>query len=373
MKEFTATQYFDYPWDYVTAANWRKYPNEISTHVVAVDVLRREFDPTNQILKSERLITCKQPIPKWLKYFVGPADTSYVREISIVDRLGKTLTLRSVNLTMAKLLKVYETVVYSPDLKDPHNRTTFLQSAKFKSSAGWSKIENQIETWAVDRFRQNASKGKLGFDSILKLGVLDNKLTELSQSASNLLDEINQKTSNLLNDINNTSDEILNEIDLNTIKLLNEIKNCNVFKDINNISLDILKEMSIKTGNAIDDLNKTSSKVLEEVNQMSENLNLAESKREILDKTSHILNEIDSTQKKISDHIGNETKIIIEALNNKTLELINNLNNSTTTENINNNDIKNNNQLLLSSDANSTFKSYISTALFKIIHPFSKT
>lgn len=381
MKEFTATQYFDYPWDYVTAANWRKYPNEISTHVVAVDVLEREFDPVNQILKSERLITCKQPIPKWLKYFVGNADTSYVREVSIVDRLGKTLTLRSVNLTMAKLLKVYETVIYKPDLSDPLNKTEFTQIAKFKSNAGWKKIEDQVESWAVDRFKQNASKGKLGFDSILKLGMIENnpitiKLNELSNSASKLLDEINFKTSDVLNDINIKTDNILNEIDDNTTKLLLEIKNCNVFKDINDISLDILKEMSIKTGNALNELNKTSNNVINEVNEMSDTFlqnvvkDVANSNNilyHVQEKTDLILKEIDNKQKEVTDHVSNETKIIVEALNNKTIELINDFTSSIDLNNSNKESIENNN------NPTSSFKEKLTHVLFKITHPFTKT
>ncbi|KAG0677046.1 hypothetical protein C6P40_003073 [Pichia californica] len=374
MKEFSATQYFDYPWEYVTAANWRKYPNEISTHVVAVDVLRREFDPVNQILKSERLITCKQPIPKWLKAFVANADTSYVREVSVVDRLGETLTLRSVNLTMAKLLKVYETVIYTPDKSDPLNKTKFSQLAQFKSNAGWSKLENQIESWAVERFQQNASKGKLGFESILKLGILENnpitiKFNELSNSASLLIDEINTKTCNVLNEINLKTDGILDEIDINSTKLLSEIKDCAVFKDINDISLDILKDMNIKTGNALNELNKTSNSVISEVNELSENFMKSVQSttsdgnivNHVQEKTSLIIKEIDERQKQVTDHITNETKIIVEALNKKTTELINDL--AISTEEI----------VKPVTDTSIGFKEKLTHVLFKIVHPFSKT
>lgn len=336
MKEFSATQYFNYPWEYVSAANWRKYPNEVSTHVVAVDVLRREFDPEKQTLKSERLITCKQPIPKWLKAFVGGADTSYVREVSVVDRLGQTLTLRSVNLTMARLLKVYETVTYSPDPRDPLHSTKFEQVAQFKSSAGWKRVESQVEAWAVERFSQNASKGKLGFDSILKLGILENnftvKLNELSNSAASLVDEINVRTSDVLEDINEKTDKIMSEIDANTTKLLAEIKGCHVFKDINDISLDILKEMSVQTGNALSELNKTSTKVIGEVNEMSDEFlqnvikDVNDKSSDILDhvqnKTSLILKEFDDKQKEVTEHVGRETKVIFDALNKKTVELL---------------------------------------------------
>lgn len=56
MKIFSNSCDFYYPWEQVTAANWQKYPNEMSTHVVAVDVLRRELDPTSQILTDRKSV-----------------------------------------------------------------------------------------------------------------------------------------------------------------------------------------------------------------------------------------------------------------------------------------------------------------------------
>lgn len=334
MKEYTSTQHFAYPWEYVTAANWRKYPNEVSTHVVAVDVLRREFDVDRQILRTERLITCKQPIPGWLKYIVGNADTSYVREVSIIDRLGKTLTMRSVNLTLAKLLKVYETVIYSPDDFDPLHKTKFIQNARFESNSGWKSLENKVEAWGVDRFSQNASKGKLGFESVLKLGMLQNnfteKLSELSFSASVLFDEINLKTTNAIDDLNKVTDEILRDIDQSTVKLLSEIKQCNVFKDINDISLDLLKDMGIRSGNALSELNNKSKKVVTEVNQMTDTfLNDMVKDVKIIDqvneKTELILKEFDNKKLEITRHVNSESKLIFDALSCKTSELLQDL------------------------------------------------
>lgn len=375
MKEFSATQYFDYPWAYVSAANWRKYPNEVSTHVVAVDVLRREFDAEKQTLKSERLITCRQPIPKWLKAFVGGAETSYVREVSVVDRLGQTLTLRSVNLTMARILKVYETVTYSPDPRDPQHSTRFDQVARFKSSAGWKRVESQVESWAVERFSQNASKGKLGFDSILKLGILENnftvRLAELSSSAASLVDEINLKTTNVLEDINGKTEEILSEIDANTTKLLTEIKDCNVFRDINGISLDLLKEMSVQTGNALNELNKTSASVISEVNEMSEefldsvikdvNNKSGDIVNHVQSKTSLILEEFDQRQREVTAHIGQETQVIFDALNKKTVELLQDVKPALLPEHPD------------KSEVATSVSAKISHFLFKIMHPFTKT
>ncbi|VVT57212.1 uncharacterized protein SAPINGB_P005590 [Magnusiomyces paraingens] len=167
MKIFSSQHEFGYSWEQVSAANWKKYPNEMSSHVVAVDVLRREIDPKSGVLRTERLITCQQAIPKWILALVGGSNISYVREVSEVDPQSKTLTLRSVNLTMNTLLSVYETVVYSPNPQNPMASTLFNQEARITAYASFKRICNKIEDWSVERFNQNAKLGKAGFDSVL--------------------------------------------------------------------------------------------------------------------------------------------------------------------------------------------------------------
>jgi hypothetical protein len=168
MKIFSSQHQFDYSWEQVSCANWKKYPNEMSTHVVAVDVLRREVDSTTGVLRTERLITCKQAIPKWLLALVGGHDVSYVREVSEVDPLTRTLTLRSVNLTMNHLLSVYEIVTYSPDPNRPTETTIFTQEAQITAYSSFRRLCSKIEDWSVDRFGQNAALGKQGFESVLQ-------------------------------------------------------------------------------------------------------------------------------------------------------------------------------------------------------------
>lgn len=171
MKLFESEHFFNYPWDQVTAANWQKYPNELSTHVISVDILDRQLINNNQTLRTERLIGCLQPIPRWLSFIVGGATVSYVREVSEVDLISKTLVMKSMNLTMSNLLLVKETVIYKPDEELPLNRTTFLQSAEITAFASLSKLCDKLEDWSVERFGQNAKTGKEAFESVL------NKLT----------------------------------------------------------------------------------------------------------------------------------------------------------------------------------------------------
>ncbi|KAI2620386.1 MSF1-domain-containing protein [Hypomontagnella submonticulosa] len=169
MKVFSSTHTFNYSWEEVSTANWRKYCpwNDKSTHVIAVDTLAREVDPATGILRTERLITCKQSAPEWLKSMMGCMETSQVFETSYVDPAAKTVTMVSQNITWSNLVNVQETVVYRPLSA---NKTQFEQDARITAlCGGWQRIKNSIEDSLVTRFRENAVKGKEGFECVLAM------------------------------------------------------------------------------------------------------------------------------------------------------------------------------------------------------------
>jgi hypothetical protein len=195
MKYFQQTVDFDYSWEEVSTSNWRKYGpwNEKTPHVIAVDTLSRTVDPATGIvsdsfacqraatppahtanapqLRSERLITCRQSAPKWVTSILGGADTSMVYETSYVDPVAKKLTLCSMNVTMADLLNVRETCTYQPAASSSASspKTTFTQRAEITAlCGGWQKIKNSIEQFTVERFQQNAARGKEGFEMVLE-------------------------------------------------------------------------------------------------------------------------------------------------------------------------------------------------------------
>ncbi|CAI6810728.1 ANM_collapsed_G0037490.mRNA.1.CDS.1 [Saccharomyces cerevisiae] len=165
MKLFQNSYDFNYPWDQVTAANWKKYPNEISTHVIAVDVLRRELKDQGKVLVTERLITVKQGVPKWIMMMLGGTNMSHVREVSVVDLNKKSLTMRSCNLTMCNLLKVYETVTYSPHPDDSANKTLFSRKPKLQHM---DPLESCVIRWKIGQFKGFARTLKrVKWDSML--------------------------------------------------------------------------------------------------------------------------------------------------------------------------------------------------------------
>jgi len=169
MKVFSNTETFNYSWEEVSTANWRKYCpwNDKTTHVVAVDTLSRHVDPATGILRTERLITCQQNAPEILKKILGCHEETQVLETSYVDPANKTVTMVSANLTYSNLINVQETVIYKP--LNAH-QTQFTQDAKITAlCGGWQRIKNSIEDTLVKRFRENAAKGKEGFETVLEM------------------------------------------------------------------------------------------------------------------------------------------------------------------------------------------------------------
>jgi len=167
MKIFEASHVFDHSWDQVSAGIHKKYPNEVSTHVVAVDVLNRELTK-NGNLHSERLLTCRQNAPRWIVAMFGGNQDAYVREVSEIDLRKKTITIRSTNMTWANIINVEETVTYRPSTSHPTTQTNFEQDAKITAFGAFSKLRGAMEDFVAERFGQNASKGQEGFDRVLQ-------------------------------------------------------------------------------------------------------------------------------------------------------------------------------------------------------------
>lgn len=55
-----------HPWSHVVIGMWHKYPNPHCSHVVTIDVLDRSVDPKTGIIRTERVLGCKQKAPMWI-------------------------------------------------------------------------------------------------------------------------------------------------------------------------------------------------------------------------------------------------------------------------------------------------------------------
>lgn len=104
---------------------------------------------------------------------MGGSCTTYSYETSYVDPAEKRVTMCSTNLTWSNMISVRETVVYQPDdsQSEPgHERTKFEQEARITAlCGGWQKMRSKIEEASVERFRENARRGREGFEAVLEM------------------------------------------------------------------------------------------------------------------------------------------------------------------------------------------------------------
>ncbi|KAI9366876.1 PRELI-like family-domain-containing protein, partial [Zopfochytrium polystomum] len=165
---FEKVEYIDCPWQTLTAANWRKYPNDISTHVLSVDVLDRRIDPTTGALHTERLLCCKQAAPAFLRAVGLPIpEIAYFHEVSVLDPEKKEFTAVSVNLTMKSVMAVRETCIYR-ERRRPRRHLRFVQRAEFSASFGIAAVAQMMEDAAAARFAANAKNGLRALESVIR-------------------------------------------------------------------------------------------------------------------------------------------------------------------------------------------------------------
>ena len=127
MKIWESQHTFSHPWETVTKALWRKYPNPLNPHVIGVDVVDRRVTPEGHLF-SERLMTTEWGLANWVKKLIGFDEHAYAHEISTVDPENKTLSINSRNMTFESKVNVEERITYSPHPEDPE-KTLMTQQA----------------------------------------------------------------------------------------------------------------------------------------------------------------------------------------------------------------------------------------------------
>jgi len=166
MHFFSQFFHYNHPWSHVVIGMWHKYPNSKCTHVVSIDTIDRTVDPKTGIIRTERVLGCKQKAPLWIVKLLGGSEDAFVREISFVDPATQSVTITSVNLSLSQFATCYEQIRYTP--VSPH-QTAFSQTAEIQARVGlWRSATDSLEKWLVQRFEQNANLGKLGFTDVLR-------------------------------------------------------------------------------------------------------------------------------------------------------------------------------------------------------------
>lgn len=162
MKFFSTSYNVKYSWDQVSTGFWKRYPNPWSKHVLTEDVISRFIEGAK--LKTTKLITKTNRLPKWGERFVSSTTACLVEE-SILDLAKRTLITYTRNVTYQKLMLVEEKCEYKR-LKDTKEWTVCKRQAWITSNFyGFSR---PVEAFGMERYKQNINKTRKGLEYILE-------------------------------------------------------------------------------------------------------------------------------------------------------------------------------------------------------------
>lgn len=99
VQEYT----YEHPWEVVTEASLRKYPNRWCPQVQRVETLKRTVDSNGRLL-SRRLFQGTNPVPSWLHWLIG-SEPAYAVEDSVIDSREKTMVLCLRSLSLRNLVE----------------------------------------------------------------------------------------------------------------------------------------------------------------------------------------------------------------------------------------------------------------------------
>lgn len=191
MKIWESQHTFSHPWETVTKALWRKYPNPLNPHVIGVDIVDRRVTPEGHLF-SERLMTTEWGLANWVKKLIGFDEHAYAHEISTVDPDNKTLSINSRNLTFDSKVNVEERISYSPHPEDPEKTLMTQQAIVTVQGVPLTSYMEQLMTSSI---AGNASKGREALESVIlrvqsEAKDIKETLTKLDSELKTSLDDI---------------------------------------------------------------------------------------------------------------------------------------------------------------------------------------
>lgn len=249
MKCWSTEHIFNHPWQKVTEAAWRKYPNEQNTNVVAIDVIDRKCS-SNGTLQTTRIFGSHWNLPKVITTLFGMPEMCYAIEHSEVDMKNERMTLKMVNYTFWGMLACEETLVYEPNKKN-ENETCLTQSAKI--SVNGIQFSNYFEGIIVNNFEATSQKGRFALEQVLSKIKIENmldtvkyELNELSLEVDKIDEEyhVMDRIKKLGNDLEDAAVFINSEINQFSSKIVSELDQ--LIKMLNNQLNQISIEIDIK-------------------------------------------------------------------------------------------------------------------------------
>lgn len=195
----TTQHVFGHSWAIMTTANWKKYPNAYSPHILSVDVISRTVTPSG-CLETQRLVVCKQSAPSVFRVlgFHLP-DVNYFIEQSTLNPKTQEYEAITHNLSLRKYFTAEEMITFAPltdstflteemnkSIQNSNtsnelnpNSTLFTCTAKITAVGALATFGSLIEQACVSRFKANASRGRLGLESVIEAVLEEAKEIEL--------------------------------------------------------------------------------------------------------------------------------------------------------------------------------------------------
>jgi len=106
----------------------------------------------------------RPPLPFWMRKIFGDTGFIFIEE-STVDPINRVMVLKGKNLTFGNIISTEETCTYSVD---PQNSNWTLFKQEFKVHAFPFGVSGPIENYSVQRFLENAEKGRAVMDQAIQ-------------------------------------------------------------------------------------------------------------------------------------------------------------------------------------------------------------
>jgi hypothetical protein len=177
---FSVEHTFLHPFERVTSAFWRKYPNEAAQHVRAIDITDRRMDQQGRLI-TNRIMSCHSALPSWLRA-AGLPQNCFVAETSVVDPRTRTMVVKSSNLSGASLMVVEETCTYQAASSAPHAATHYKQEARITAFLPF--LAGKFESYSVANLHAKSAEGMAVVEKLCQRIQRDGVLSLLDKAAT---------------------------------------------------------------------------------------------------------------------------------------------------------------------------------------------
>jgi 4-amino-4-deoxychorismate lyase len=195
VKVFEQHLHYEHPWSGVSLALLLKYPNPISRHVVAGDIVERWVDPQGRLVTRRVFKKTGSSLPAWMAHVrifqTSPEHAhALVIEDTVVDPVACVSQCTSRNVSYRGWLVVEEVCTYYRALHahDGNNSTRCDCRITVQSGprlAAWGRVlMGKVEAFGVSKLREQLAKSRQALNYILEHNAL---VQRLCQRAKQLL------------------------------------------------------------------------------------------------------------------------------------------------------------------------------------------